>query len=131
MASPSPHVLTSASSTEESGEEVRKVEEGEGGVGEKEELIGKILELQNTLHDLTQRVNSVKEENTKLKSENEVWVASSPAGLLSLTLNSPPTGFEPVYRESYGHLRYFQILRRKKMKQLPCQLHHTLHHNDF
>ena len=38
----------------------------------KEELIGRILELQNTLHDLTQRVNSVKEENSKLKSENEV-----------------------------------------------------------
>ena len=44
---------------------------GEGGK-EKEELIGRILELQNTLHDLTQRVNSVKEENSKLKSENEV-----------------------------------------------------------
>ena len=43
-----------------------------GEVGEKEELIGRILELQNTLHDLTQRVNSVKEENSKLKSENEV-----------------------------------------------------------
>ena len=63
MASPTPHVLTSASSTEESGEEARR---------EKEELIGKILELQNTLHDLTQRVNSVKEENSKLKPENEV-----------------------------------------------------------
>ena len=68
MASPTPHVLTSASSTEESGEEARR----EGGGREKEELIGKILELQNTLHDLTQRVNSVKEENSKLKSENEV-----------------------------------------------------------
>lgn len=45
--------------------------EGEGG-REKEVLIGRILELQNTLHDLTQRVNSVKEENSKLKSENEV-----------------------------------------------------------
>ena len=73
MASPTPHALTSASSTEEScGEEARRGEEGGGK--EKEELIGKILELQNTLHDLTQRVNSVKEENTKLKSENEASV---------------------------------------------------------
>ncbi len=39
---------------------------------EKEELIGRILELQNTLHDLSQRVNSVKEENAKLKAENQV-----------------------------------------------------------
>ena len=59
MASPPADVLTSDSSMEERG-------------GEKEVLIGRILELQNTLHDLTQRVNSVKEENSKLKSENEV-----------------------------------------------------------
>lgn len=39
---------------------------------EKEDLIGQILELQNTLQDLSQRVNSVKEENAKLKTENEV-----------------------------------------------------------
>lgn len=64
MASPPPDLLTSGSSAEE-------VEGGEGG-REKEVLIGRILELQNTLHDLTQRVNSVKEENSKLKSENEV-----------------------------------------------------------
>ncbi|XP_065910584.1 short coiled-coil protein B-like [Dysidea avara] len=40
--------------------------------GEKLELIQRIIELQNTLHDLSQRVNSVREENSKLKSENEV-----------------------------------------------------------
>ena len=40
--------------------------------GEKEELISHILELQNTLHDLSQRVNSVKEENSRLRSENDV-----------------------------------------------------------
>ena len=52
--------------------------EGDGvGAGEeKEALIGRILELQNTLHDLTQRVNSVREENCKLKSENEVRYVS-------------------------------------------------------
>ncbi len=40
--------------------------------GEKEVLIAQILDLQNTLHDLSQRVNSVKEENSKLKAENHV-----------------------------------------------------------
>ncbi len=39
---------------------------------EKDELIAQVLELQNTLHDLSQRVNSVKEENFKLKAENQV-----------------------------------------------------------
>ncbi len=41
-------------------------------LGEKEALIAQILQLQNTLHDLSQRVNSVKEENSKLKAENQV-----------------------------------------------------------
>ena len=68
MASGSPNVTRSVSSSEEVGEEERRGEDGR----RKEELIGRIIELQNTLHDLTQRVNSVKEENTKLKSENEV-----------------------------------------------------------
>jgi len=39
---------------------------------EKERLIQQVLELQNTLDDLSQRVDSVKEENLKLKSENQV-----------------------------------------------------------
>nr|XP_002127332.1 short coiled-coil protein B-like [Ciona intestinalis] len=41
-------------------------------VAEKARVIGEILQLQNTLEDLSQRVDSVKEENIKLKSENEV-----------------------------------------------------------
>ena len=61
MASQPPDILTSSSESEEG------VVKGEGGK-EKEELIGRILELQNTLHDLTQRVNSVKEENSKLRA---------------------------------------------------------------
>lgn len=40
--------------------------------GDKDAIIGQILELQNTLHDLSQRVNTVKEENSKLKAENQV-----------------------------------------------------------
>ncbi|GFT05722.1 short coiled-coil protein B [Nephila pilipes] len=39
---------------------------------EKTRLISQVLELQNTLEDLSQRVDSVKEENLKLKSENQV-----------------------------------------------------------
>ncbi|KAI1308643.1 Short coiled-coil protein B [Halotydeus destructor] len=39
---------------------------------ERERLIQQVLELQNTLDDLSQRVDSVKDENHKLKSENSV-----------------------------------------------------------
>ncbi|KAK6168411.1 hypothetical protein SNE40_020950 [Patella caerulea] len=39
---------------------------------EKQKLITQVLELQNTLDDLSSRVDSVKEENLKLKSENQV-----------------------------------------------------------
>lgn len=39
---------------------------------EKQRLINQVLELQNTLDDLSSRVDSVKEENLKLKSENQV-----------------------------------------------------------
>ncbi|XP_011069096.1 PREDICTED: short coiled-coil protein B [Acromyrmex echinatior] len=39
---------------------------------EKARLIAQVLELQNTLDDLSQRVDSVKEENLKLRSENQV-----------------------------------------------------------
>jgi small-conductance mechanosensitive channel len=39
---------------------------------EKRRLINQVLELQNTLDDLSQRVDTVKEENLKLKSENQV-----------------------------------------------------------
>ena len=39
---------------------------------EKEALIKNIIELQSTLQDLSQRVNSVKEENSRLKAENQV-----------------------------------------------------------
>jgi len=41
-------------------------------VEEKARLIAQVLELQNTLDDLTNRVDAVKEENLKLRSENSV-----------------------------------------------------------
>lgn len=39
---------------------------------DRKQLIDKVQQLQSTLNDLWTRVDSVKEENTKLKSENEV-----------------------------------------------------------
>ncbi|KAK7097656.1 short coiled-coil protein B-like [Littorina saxatilis] len=39
---------------------------------EKQRLISQVLELQNTLDDLSSRVDGVKVENLKLKSENQV-----------------------------------------------------------
>ena len=39
---------------------------------EKAKLISQVLELQNTLEDLSSRVDNVKEENLRLRSENQV-----------------------------------------------------------
>lgn len=39
---------------------------------EKQRLIAQVLELQHTLEDLSARVDSVKEENLKLRSENQI-----------------------------------------------------------
>ncbi|XP_042555970.1 short coiled-coil protein B-like [Dipodomys spectabilis] len=39
---------------------------------EKSRLINQVLKLQHTLEDLSARVDTVKEENLKLKSENQV-----------------------------------------------------------
>lgn len=39
---------------------------------EKSRLISQVLELQNTLHDLSLKVDCVKDENLSLKSENQV-----------------------------------------------------------
>ena len=38
---------------------------------EKARLISQVLELQNTLEDLSSKVDNVKEENLRLKSENQ------------------------------------------------------------
>lgn len=54
--------------------EVKRVDDGACLLmsPEKEVLVRKIIELQSTLQDLSQRVNSVKEENSRLKAENQV-----------------------------------------------------------
>ena len=41
-------------------------------IEEKARLISQVLELQNTLEDLSSKVDNVKEENLRLKSENQV-----------------------------------------------------------
>jgi len=48
------------------------VENQSAEITEKERIIDQIIELQNTLEDLSKRVGCVKEENLKLKSENDV-----------------------------------------------------------
>ncbi|XP_062332204.1 short coiled-coil protein B-like isoform X1 [Osmerus eperlanus] len=46
--------------------------ENQAELEEKTRLINQVLELQHTLEDLSARVDAVKEENLKLKSENQV-----------------------------------------------------------
>ena len=41
-------------------------------IEEKARLISQVLELQNTLEDLSSKVDNIKEENLRLKSENQV-----------------------------------------------------------
>ena len=48
----------------------------EDDLEEKAKLISQVLELQNTLEDLSSRVDNVKEENLRLRSENQVRRAS-------------------------------------------------------
>lgn len=48
------------------------IDVGPDDLQEKSRLITQVLELQNTLDDLSQRVDSVKDENLKLRSENQV-----------------------------------------------------------
>ena len=44
----------------------------EDDLEEKARLISQVLELQNTLEDLSSKVDNVKEENLRLRSENQV-----------------------------------------------------------
>jgi len=57
---------------------------------EKASRIAQVLELQNTLDDLSQRVDTVKEENLKLRSENQVL------GQYIESLMSASSVFQPV-----------------------------------
>ncbi|XP_037950188.1 short coiled-coil protein B-like [Teleopsis dalmanni] len=64
--------FTNRSSTPDSSHNSMEAEISPDEKEEKARLITQVLELQNTLDDLSQRVDSVKEENLKLRSENQV-----------------------------------------------------------
>ena len=49
---------------------------------EKARLITQVLELQNTLSDLSCRVDNVKEENLRLRSENQVDIGDGAVSVL-------------------------------------------------
>ena len=57
----------------------------EDDLEEKAKLISQVLELQNTLEDLSSRVDNVKEENLRLRSENQVriqWARQETGGII-------------------------------------------------
>ncbi|CAD6991531.1 unnamed protein product [Ceratitis capitata] len=64
--------FTNRSSTPDSSHNSLEADVSPDEKEEKARLITQVLELQNTLDDLSQRVDSVKEENLKLRSENQV-----------------------------------------------------------
>jgi hypothetical protein len=55
---------------------------------EKARLITQVLELQNTLSDLSCRVDNVKEENLRLRSENQVDIGDGAVSVLVLPLST-------------------------------------------
>lgn len=71
---------------------------------EKEALIKKIIELQSTLQDLSQRVSSVKEENSRLKAENQVL--NQYIDNLMVTSGI----FKPTKWRGYHHLMTVEVL---------------------
>ena len=76
---------------------------------EKERIIAEILELQNTLHDLSQRVHSVREENDRLHTDNKVSVALSNVSHLRSPVNYSfnvelTPGARPVHCEFDGRI---------------------------
>ncbi|XP_031554980.1 short coiled-coil protein B-like [Actinia tenebrosa] len=66
---------------------------------EKNRIINEVLELQNTLDDLSQRVDAVKDENLKLKSENQV-LGQYIENLMSASSVFQPTNTGGKKRES-------------------------------
>ncbi|KXJ12571.1 short coiled-coil protein B [Exaiptasia diaphana] len=73
----------------------------ENEVEEKNRLINEVLELQNTLDDLSQRVDAVKDENLKLKSENQV-LGQYIENLMSASSVFQPTSTGGKKRQSSG-----------------------------
>nr|XP_020466956.1 short coiled-coil protein B isoform X3 [Monopterus albus] len=84
--------------------------ENQAEVEEKTRLINQVLELQHTLEDLSSRVDAVKEENLKLKSENQVlgqyienlMSASSVFQTTDTKSKRNPCADHPVYENPQG-----------------------------
>ena len=87
---------------------------------QKEALVSQILELQNTLEDLSQRVESVRDENIRLRYIILTWFA------ISLHSTDQRTAFsESTSNSSWPLLLFFTLLRQKqkiKMKQIQLLL---------
>ena len=66
---------------------------------EKARLIAQVLELQNTLDDLSSRVDNVKEENLRLRSENQVL------GQYIENLMAASSVFQPANEQPRGSSR--------------------------
>lgn len=73
---------------------------------EKARLISNVLELQNTLDDLNQRVDGVKEENLRLRSENCVLGQYIGESLIS---DDPKRSHVIVFTFRKSHVRLFSI----------------------
>ncbi|TKR78152.1 hypothetical protein L596_019007 [Steinernema carpocapsae] len=70
---------------------------------EKARLIASVLELQNTLNDLSERVDNVKEESLKLRSENQVL------GQYIHNLMGSSSIFQPAQARSGGNNILFHL----------------------
>ncbi len=68
---------------------------------EKARLIAQVLELQNTLDDLSSRVDNVKEENLRLRSENQV-LGQYIENLMAASSVFQPANGEPAGRPGPG-----------------------------
>jgi hypothetical protein len=68
---------------------------------EKARLIAQVLELQNTLDDLSSRVDNVKEENLRLRSENQV-LGQYIENLMAASSVFQPANGEPTGRPGPG-----------------------------
>ncbi|XP_055651212.1 short coiled-coil protein isoform X1 [Falco peregrinus] len=75
---------------------------------EKTRLINQVLELQHTLEDLSARVDAVKEENLKLKSENQVL------GQYIENLMSASSVFQTTDTKSKRNLKVIRLQRCMK-----------------
>ncbi|CAA88136.2 Short coiled-coil protein [Caenorhabditis elegans] len=78
---------------------------------EKARMITQVLELQNTLDDLSQRVESVKEESLKLRSENQVlgqYIQNlmSSSSVFQSSQPSRPKQDDSVHDDDFGEYEY-------------------------